>query len=378
MPSVVLSTAFLPASGRDWLPERKTRTTGTISVLALRALCVAMSRADVAPEPLLGELNVDAALLEQSDARIPAAVFFRALEGAIARTGDSCFCLHAADRIPLGTLEVVDFAMKSSPTIGEALSRAARYAALVDDACEIRLAISSSVVRLVARRTASPSPRAATELLFALLLARGRELTGRPWPLREVSFLQEAPEDAEAYERFFGVPVRFSQERSQMTFDVSWLGVPCLSQDNALARFFDRHATGLLERLPGPPTFLDDVKRAIAESLRDPRLEVTAKRLVIGPRTLQRRLEEHGTSHKELVEEVRRELALDLVGDSTLALGEIAHHLGFFDASTFHRAFKRWTAMTPAEHRRSRVYPDRRASAIRSRSAVVVGPGAGA
>jgi len=334
-------------------PDLHSDADGTLSVLVLRAICVALDRAGVDTRSLLTDLGVAPSLLQQGEARLPAGVVFRALERAPELTGDECFCLRAADAIPLGTMEVLDFAMRSSQTMGEALARIVRYYALIDDASELRIEKDGDVARIAGYRTTRPSPLRATELLFSLIVNRGKQLTGRPWPLREVCFVRSAPLDARTHERFFGAPVRFAQRRNEIVFEARWLDVPCLTRDPPLALFFDRHASALLRRLPAPAGFLDVVRGAIAESMRgsDPHLQVTAKRLSVSVRTLQRRLEEHGTSHKRLLDEVRRDSATKLLSDRSIGIGEVAYLLGFFDVSTFHRAFKRWTGSTPAEYR---------------------------
>jgi AraC-like DNA-binding protein len=68
-------------------------------------------------------------------------------------------------------------------------------------------------------------------------------------------------------------------------------------------------------------------------------------------RTLQRRLDEEGTSFSALLAEVRRERALELMRRSGMDNAAIAWTLGFEDASAFSRAFKSWTGLSPRQHR---------------------------
>ncbi|MGO8997622.1 MAG: AraC family transcriptional regulator [Polyangiaceae bacterium] len=329
---------------------------GTLSILVVRALHVALARAGVSGDDLLKELGILPSLLDQSDARLPAELVFRAIERAGALTHDEAFSLHAAEAVPLGTIDVLDFAMRSSLTMREALARAARYYALIDDLSELRLEEQGAVARLAVSRQVTTSPRVATELLFAILFARGRQLTGRPWPLTEVRFRAPAPEEKSdaAHERFFGAPVRFGCFQNEMVFESAWLDTPCVAHDAALATFFDRHADGMLERVSSAPAFLRRVKLAIAESLHgsDPSLDMTAKRLATSARTLQRRLEEASTSHKALVEEVRRDMTFELLDNPKLSIREVGYLVGFRDTSAFYRAFKRWTGSTPKIARR--------------------------
>jgi AraC-like DNA-binding protein len=79
-----------------------------------------------------------------------------------------------------------------------------------------------------------------------------------------------------------------------------------------------------------------------------------ARQLHISPRTLGRKLEHEGTNFKELLDDLRRRLALSYVGGHDLGLAEIAFLLGFSQSAAFHRAFKRWTGVTPLEYRRAR------------------------
>jgi AraC-like DNA-binding protein len=72
----------------------------------------------------------------------------------------------------------------------------------------------------------------------------------------------------------------------------------------------------------------------------------------MSPRTLQRRLHEENTSHQQLLDELRRELAQRYLREPTIAIGETAFLLGFSEPSAFHRAFKRWTGTTPGTFRR--------------------------
>jgi AraC-like DNA-binding protein len=72
----------------------------------------------------------------------------------------------------------------------------------------------------------------------------------------------------------------------------------------------------------------------------------------MSPRTLRRMLRDEGTTFRDVVAEVRRELAFRYLRDPDVPIGEVAFLVGFSDANAFHRAFKRWTGGTPGEFRR--------------------------
>jgi AraC-like DNA-binding protein len=109
----------------------------------------------------------------------------------------------------------------------------------------------------------------------------------------------------------------------------------------------------LLDNLPKEDPFVHRARSVLLEALAngDASLEAAAAALHVGTRTLRRRLEEHGTSYKALLDEVRRELAYHYVGTTEEPLAAVAARLGFTEPSTFYRAFKRWSGTTPAAYR---------------------------
>jgi AraC-like DNA-binding protein len=102
-------------------------------------------------------------------------------------------------------------------------------------------------------------------------------------------------------------------------------------------------------------SLLTSVRVAVAESMKDGKPDLTrvAKRLEVGPRTLQRRLNAYGIDFKQLIDDFRCRLALTYLKDTKTRLTEIALLLGYSEASAFNHAFKRWTGCSPLEFRRA-------------------------
>ena len=116
----------------------------------------------------------------------------------------------------------------------------------------------------------------------------------------------------------------------------------------------DRYAESLLSALPRTESFLTRLQHLMAQELRgrEPKLDAIAAQLGYSPRTLQRKLQQANTSFQHLLDDIRQELALQYLKDTSLTTSEIAFLLGFSENSAFNRAFRRWTTMTPGEYRK--------------------------
>src|SRR5262249_57514991 len=84
-----------------------------------------------------------------------------------------------------------------------------------------------------------------------------------------------------------------------------------------------------------------------------PTLEAMADELHVTPSTLRRRLEEEGSSYRELKDGLRRDMAIDLLCRTGLSVEAIATGLGYREVSAFYRAFKHWTGTRPGSYRSS-------------------------
>jgi AraC-like DNA-binding protein len=99
--------------------------------------------------------------------------------------------------------------------------------------------------------------------------------------------------------------------------------------------------------------FAEQVKQRIRTLVaeREVSEDMVATPFNMSPRHLRRKLSETQTSYEKLLDEVRMELAIRLIQDGKLNLGRIAFELGFLDPSSFTRAFRRWTGMSPTNFR---------------------------
>jgi len=169
------------------------------------------------------------------------------------------------------------------------------------------------------------------------------------------------PADTSAYERIFpSVGLKFGAPCFGFAFSRSCADAPMPGADPVLHALLRERVDALMTQLSASRAFAPAVRRLVAQELRTgpPSADRIARAMSMSHRTMSRRLELEATTFNAEVDTVRRELALDLVGDSATPLGEIAYRLRFSHIESFHRAFKRWTGLTPAAYRKCRAHGD--------------------
>jgi AraC-like DNA-binding protein len=335
----------------------------TVCIKAARAALLGAGASGLDPAAFASSFGLTAAVLADPYARIPHARLVSMWRELPRAAGSEAVGLRAAERVAAAPLHLMDYAVQHCATVGEALLRLSRYARLLHDACEIRLLQEGGEARFVQRFACEPEmPGTFVEFIFASWVLRARALSGVASPARAVSFRHEAPRDVGEHERLFGLAPWFGAPRNEIAFDAALLGAPIIGADPLLAAMLDRHADELLKKLdaegegaPDDRGFVASVRRLVASELPSGAVDIgpVARKLGMSQRSFQRRLRAEGTTWSALVDEVRREVAVDRLRDASATLSEVAFFVGFSEASAFTRAFRRWTGTTPAAFRRS-------------------------
>jgi AraC-like DNA-binding protein len=303
----------------------------------------------------LGPHGLTLAALGDCDRRLPHAEVNDLLVEAVALSGDPALGVRAVRWEEPGDLGVVEHAAATCATVGDAIRVAIRFIGLVHDGIRLDLHVAAPLAVLRARVPSGLAcVPAAIDLLFASLVHCGSQLLGRPVRPLRVELAHPGPADATTYVACFR-EVRFDAGEHAMFMRSAALDVPMPAANPSLLQILTRYADHLLRELAPPRAraFSERARVTIADELPSgsPTAERIAHRLAVSVRTLHRRLAADGTSHHELVDDVRRTRAMLHLAGVGLSIGEISLRLGFAHPSAFHRAFKRWTRMTPAEYR---------------------------
>ena len=156
-----------------------------------------------------------------------------------------------------------------------------------------------------------------------------------------------------AHAEIFGVPVEFDAPCYSFQFHQRYLDFPIVQGEAAVADMLEHFPAAIL-KLDAAPTSVSSRAAGLIGtdfSAELPTLQDVAERLHMTTPTLHRRLRAEGTSFQQLKDSARRDAAIQLIRKGTQSGAQLAELTGFSDASTFHRAFKKWTGKTLQEFR---------------------------
>jgi AraC-like DNA-binding protein len=195
-------------------------------------------------------------------------------------------------------------------------------------------------------------PPVLVECCFAWVLSIARHGTGtRLSPLR-VEFV-ESRAHRKTIERHFGCPVVSGAARNAIVFRAADAERPFVTRNAELLAILAPQFEQELMQENKEENFVERVRLAIQQKLtgRRPTIEAIADGLHVSPRTLQRRLQDEGSSFQRLLDEARHQLARQYLNNSVLELNEAAYLLGYEDGNSFVRAFRTWEGVPPARWR---------------------------
>lgn len=289
-----------------------------------------------------------------SETRFPVRQMAQVWELAVTRTGDPCIALTLTRYFQPSTYSAPGLAMVSSRNVLEGLQRCIRYFRHTTDVAHIELQEQGEQLALAISIPPQNQPCAveAVEAYCATAVRLFRLMLDEEFCPDRVSFEHDAPaEKARAFRDFFGCDVAFGEAQTQLLFTRSTLVKPHMFANPALAASLDQWITERLSHFT-ESQFATQVQRYLLDHLLFEPLdaESVASQLNMSVRTMQRRLKKEGISFNQLLNECRHHLAIKLVAEKNLPLTEIAHMLGFADQSSFTRAFRQWTGVSPKQY----------------------------
>lgn len=302
----------------------------------------------VSPAVVLRRAGLPRDLFARAPIQLAPVEYYALWEAVEAELGRPNLPLLIAQNLSVEQFDPPIFAAMCSRDLDLAAERVAAHKRLIGP---LRMAVERSpnetTLRFLWPEHAPPPPRgmAALEIVFWVALAR-LATRAAVWPLRATT--PHPPDDAEAFERYLGSPIR-PGEANTVTFSAADAARPFLTANEPMWAFFEPELRRRLADLDRSAGVAERIRAALLELLPagEASMEGVARELHISTRTLQRRLKGEGTTFQALLGDVRESLARHYLTNSTMSAGEISFLLGYEDPNSFYRAFRSWTGVTP-------------------------------
>jgi len=307
----------------------------------------------VEPDPLIREAGLDPCLFDDGANVIQHAALGRLLYLCVSRTKCPHFGLLVGQRASILSLGMVGRLMLHSETVGDAIHALVSNLSIQNRGAVPAFAVNGDIA-LFSYAVYQPEVESANQIsdgAMAVSVNSLRTLLGGGWNPLEILLPRSAPADLGPYRQHFRAPIRFNQEVAAIVLSADDLNQRIVGADPLLRTMLEeqiRWAKG-----DQHSEFSDDIRRLLRTRLTNHRCSADeiAALLAMHRRTLSRRLKSDGMGYRSISNEIRFEIARQLLEDTEVPLGQIAAALGYSEASAFTRAFRRWSGQTPTAWR---------------------------
>lgn len=300
------------------------------------------------------ELNSEACFIEDS-------VYNNVIELAVKTTQDDFFGLHAGENLNLSAAGLIVQLTQTSKTVKQALELCCQFANLGCSALPMSLVENSDHYKVILtpnelwKNQFQMAFRHTVDGVVAFTIKEFHSLTRMQHNPIAIHVTWTKPENISEYVRVFGCPIVFNKDEIAILLNKTHVEEKVISSNFDLLKILIAHAEEKSAGINQDLGFVSIVKQSMLNLIKPefPTIEQVSGHLNISSRTLQRRLKEEGVTYKQLIDELRKDFAINYLKQLNLNISEIAYLLNYADASAFNRSFKRWTGKTPNGYRKS-------------------------
>jgi AraC-like DNA-binding protein len=339
------------AANRVAAPDRAPAARSTTLATWAKAICGALDAAGCDVPHILAQAGFDPEILNEPTGRCPFEQGVSLWRCAIAATGDSAFGLKVASHFKQTSFHALSYGLSASSTLKEAFERVCRYCHVVSDAVEYQFVRSGSEYHFVIV-AAEGVPFESVDAVIGGYLRMCRSFVGHDYSPLRIEMRRPRPQRPEDFQAVLRAPLYFECPENRMVFDCECVERVLDGANPELARHNDAIALQYLARIERG-NIQARVREVLLSRLQygEPSQEDVAALLSMSARTLQRRLGESGSTYKGILDETRHALALTHLSVPENSLSDVTYLLGFSACSSFTRAFRRWTGLSPSAWR---------------------------
>jgi AraC-like DNA-binding protein len=305
-------------------------------------------------EQLLHRIGV--APKQRTEADISVSQEAALLREATRATGDIAFAARAGTAFRQSHT-LTAYIAKSSRNLRRAIQNSARFYALADPMTSFRIFSNgqADAIEIASRDGALLRHHRFQEFLAFVMLARLRALAGVEFFPQRLCFQHAVGNDSKAFDKIAGCPVEFGGEINGIFLNQTTLDLPLYNHDPELVEYLSELGTAQMAKIDsGESSFRVQVEKRLIEHLpgRILSADEVSDELGMSRRSLSRQLSAENTGFREVVDELRFDIAKTYLTDG-LSISEIAFYLGYADHAAFSTAFRRWSGQSPSDFRKS-------------------------
>ncbi|MCB1646281.1 MAG: AraC family transcriptional regulator [Pseudomonadales bacterium] len=306
-------------------------------------------------DEILNGTGLAAQDLENPDLRVSYRQRIRQLENAIHLTNDPGYWLDYPREISISDYGLLGYAMMSSATLEQAIQIAVKYHKMAGALFDLGFAVEgkSAVLRLEHLLTGGLVGQYLVEELFISITPLIALLMGKEFQPQEIHFGFSRPDYGDRYKHAFKCDILFDRPHSEYRFDAELLNQPLAEADSNTARICEESCRKILNQMEIEEDIVSRICHLLLSTPGEfPKLDAIAAKLSIGTRTLRRRLKSLGTSYQKILDDVKKELAIEYLQTTNLSVQEISDLLGYSEVTNFRRAFVKWVKLSPYQYRK--------------------------
>lgn len=307
------------------------------------------------PEPLYIKAGIKPSLLLSPNARISIESVDRLWEQVLPVIKDPCFAIKMAGFWHPSQIGALGYAWLASTTLRRALKRSVRYIHVVTEDLNLDVTDTPAGLRVTANLEDSvftlPQHH---DLILTILMHMCRFNFGEELVATEVKLAHPEPSCSAKIKNYFRTEVQFDAEQTSLTIARADADQVLPSGNKQIALMHDEMLMKYLVKIQ-QGDIVQQVQSIILDNLPDGQVtdKLVASELNLSERSMQRRLKEHKTTFRFLLDGVREMVAKQYIQNPVNRMSDIAFLLGFSEQSAFSRAFKKWTGKSPVEYRNS-------------------------
>lgn len=321
-----------------------------VSPLHLKVLAVTLDLAGHDSSHAVRRCGLSSAAALDAPDWIPVEIFDQLMVAALETSMDPCFALNAPTSPAVALYGILFNLALYAPTVGQSLADMRRFTPLLLERPEMELVLGSGSAKLLMHPTGHTDAgrRFRAEFIMAGMAQYLRLVCQRPTDIHGVYFTHECPDYVHRYEEIFGQRISFGQSECAISFDPAILDRAQPGHHHASYLTALTRAESALASAHARTGIADRVRELLLGRFPDqPTPAATAEHLGMSERSLRRHLAASGVSYVHLLNECLRLMAERLLADRQQSIKQVSQELGFSSVTSFHRAFRRWTGMTP-------------------------------